>query len=235
MLQLGSHWSADARQLDLIRKEITSRHPELDAASIRLSAAKASVQKVALALGDGAGKFEELKTSVSSGYPPFAAIFSLKLNAAQKDGVVACLNGREQFLKVAYQVSFARDVAVRVTICGNVKTELDALPREATLEDCLKQVDDALAKGRLEEEISEEGPVPAELRARAERMTREKAANLLLTMLQRPPADPTDAELAATVGLGDTVTTADEKSTDVAGWFPDGSGSDHVRVLPGVA
>lgn len=102
ILQLGAQWAADD-QLLLKLKEHLARHFHLDQSLIRLSPAPLSIEKVVLALGDGAGQFDELATSSSSGYPPYSAIFNVRLTAEQKAQAIAALNGRQGFLTVTYR------------------------------------------------------------------------------------------------------------------------------------
>jgi hypothetical protein len=101
LLQLGAEWGVDDQLLARF-KHYLARHFHLDPSLIRLSPAPLSVEKVVLALGDGAGNFDELATSSSSGYPPYSAIFNVKLTTEQKANVISALNSRRDFLKITY-------------------------------------------------------------------------------------------------------------------------------------
>jgi hypothetical protein len=104
----------------------------------------------------------------------------------------------------------------------------------------MQAVERALAAGHLKQELVTDGPVAMELRDKAVRMMKEKAADALLGMIhpdsgkeQAKRSQATEARLQVAVELADMVDTAGERSTDVSSWFSDGTGKDHIKVLPG--
>ena len=233
ILQLGSNWKVDPSVLQALRSEAAKRHPEFDAATIRLSAGASSVQKVILSLGDGRGSFDVLQSSSSSGFPPYSAIFNARLTAQQKELAVAALNGRSGFLKIAYFVTVSALASIEVTIAGSVGDDLAKLDSSSTLEDCRHLIEAALMGGRLTRAASEQGPVSAEMRQKAQRLATEKAAGALLQMTRLAKSSPANTDLKVAAKLTDTVMTSEERSTDISSWFPGGTGPDHVKPLPG--
>lgn len=235
ILQLGAHWKAEADRLEALRNELVKRHPDIDPGAIRLSASAAAVQKVTVGLGDGSGRFEELQSSASSGFPPFTAIFNIRLTGEQKDRAIAALNGRSGFLRIAYLIRFTSDVSIEVVISGDVKADLEALSADATLEDCRARVSAGLDNGHLTQEVSENGPVPAEMKAKALTLAAEKAAEMLQSMVQQvtAPAPVSVSQLRVSAALSDTAVRSEERATDVSTWFPGGAGPDHVRPIGG--
>ncbi len=233
MLQLGSNWKAEGSQLEALRSELAKRHPEIDPSAIRLSTGASSVQKVTLALGNGQGSFDTLQSSTSSGFPPYSAIFNVRLTNEQKNRAVAALNGRSGFLKITYLVTVPEFLSVDVTIRGDVKDQLAALDSSATLADCRESVEAALADGRLTLEAADHGPVSDEMRRKAKRLATDKAAGALLQMIHVDPSPPADTQLEVKAALTDTAMISEERSTDISSWFAGGAGPDHVKPLPG--
>ena len=215
---------------------IARRFPTLALAQPALRPAPVSVAQVELALGDGQGAYETLKTAASSGFPPFAAIFAVSLTVAQKERVLAALNGREGFLTVTYRGALTATVVATATIAGDVYDDIAELGRAPALAKCLAQVARALELGRLTLEISET-EAPAELRERAADQARSKAARVMLRMAGDAatsswsrPASAT-AALTATARLEDTVQLPIERRADISAWFASGGGADQIRVV----
>lgn len=115
LLQLGVNWGADNQQLLDLKQHLAAQF-RLDPVLIRLAPAPLAIEQVVLAVGDGAGHFDELATSSSSGYGAYAAIFNVRLTTAQKERVVAALGGRQRFLTVTYrgQVTLAERSPVAI-------------------------------------------------------------------------------------------------------------------------
>jgi len=104
ILQLGVRWDADTSALEQLREQL-ARHLHSAPALIRLRPAW-TVERVTLTLRDqDAKQLTTLQTTTSSGYLPFAAIFSVTLTAEQKARVLAALSGREGELVVSYDGS----------------------------------------------------------------------------------------------------------------------------------
>jgi hypothetical protein len=146
---------------------------------------------------------------------------------------MAALNGRSGFLRIAYLVRFTSDVSVEVAISGDVKTDLDALKADATLEDCQARVTAGLEEGHLKQEVSEKGSVAADMKAKALRLAADKAAATLQGMIQRGTSPVAASQLRVSVFLADTAVKSEERTTDLSSWFPGGAGPDHVRPVGG--
>lgn len=236
ILQLGTKWEAEDALLGELKKHHAERF-QLEPALIRLSPVRVSVEGVTLALGDGEGRYQEVKTVSSSGYPPFSAIFNVQLNAEEKSRVAAALNGRRQFLTVTYRGLAPLEVSAETTIEGDAKADFAKLGKDATLTDCEMRIEIALAEGRLILRQAATPEAPVELRQKADRLAKEKAAAGLLRMVResagnlKPQLNLDESTLRATASLNTTLSIPIERSTDVSSWFPSGSGTDHIQIV----
>ncbi|MEP7337644.1 MAG: hypothetical protein ABI977_07845 [Acidobacteriota bacterium] len=102
ILQLGSRWAAKTQVVEELRAQVAATYG-LHPAVVRLQSAPLQIAYVALAIGDGDGRFTELQRNPSSGFAPLTAIFSAHLNAQQKTHAIAALGGRPGFLTVTWR------------------------------------------------------------------------------------------------------------------------------------
>jgi hypothetical protein len=109
ILQLGVQFTLSNATQKAALTKIAARQPLF--ASARLQPAFLTVRKVAVLLADGSGNLTELKSSVSSSFPPYAAIFSVNLTLAQATQAVGALNGRTGLVFVEYTITVPADVA----------------------------------------------------------------------------------------------------------------------------
>jgi len=103
-LQMTADWGLESTRRDEIHEDLvrqTGRDPD----RIRLEPSRDTVREVSLRLGDGAGAFETLKTSSSSGVPPFQSAFSVMLDGDQMARARRALSGAHGFLVVRYDVT----------------------------------------------------------------------------------------------------------------------------------
>lgn len=114
ILQLGAQFTLTAADQSAALAKIAARQPAF--ASARLQPAPISVQKAAVSMADATGKVVELKSTVSSGFPPYAAIFSITLTPDQAAQAIAAVNGRAGLLFVDYVI--ALPAAVAATLDG---------------------------------------------------------------------------------------------------------------------
>jgi len=73
------------------------------ASSPRLQPAPITIAKASLLLSGNGGQAHEIATSSSSLYPPFNAVFSATLDAANGALAIAAINGRSRVLSVQYR------------------------------------------------------------------------------------------------------------------------------------
>lgn len=245
MLQLEGRWWVDEAQLAALRAALAERFPEDDPASFELTSAPATVGKARLWQGDGGGELEPLAEVTSSGFPPYSAVFMLRLDARQKERVVAALHGREGFLSLSYDVALERPATVAAAVEGEVAEDLAALPPEPSLEECRRRIEAALEAGRLQLTLEADEAAPEALRAEVAAEAREQAAVVLAGMraaagpaptpapTPAPAAEPGRAHLRARAERSVRVAVEERPSADLASWFAAGQGASHIHVLPG--
>jgi hypothetical protein len=231
MLQLGSKWTVETDTLESLRDLIREEH-ELDPSLIMLSQVNASIDKVTLALGDGEKEFEDLATSASSGFPPYTALFNVQLTKEQKAPVMTSINGREKFLEVRYDIKLTFPVTAKVKISGDMKEDLETNKEELSPEDSMILIKNALSEGRLKIERSASEGTPDGLMEKAELMAHEEAARLIRQMSAKSETGIEESTIEATSSLTEMKDIQIKRITDVSSWFPEGTGSDHVQVLP---
>lgn len=103
-LQVTSDWGLDSARQDEIRGDL-ARQTGTDATRLRLEQSRDTVIEVVLQLGDGGGAFETLKTSKSSGVPPFQSAFSAMLDGDQISRARRALSGERGFLLIRYDIT----------------------------------------------------------------------------------------------------------------------------------
>ena len=230
ILQFGTQWSVEPSLLSKLMDDLSGMYPDLPKELIRLSPAQNSVSGVTLSIGDGIGKFDELQSVKSSGYPPFAALFNVQLSSLDKTRGVASLNGRRDFLKVGYKGSLPVEREARVSISGDVSQEVSALDKSASIVDALAIVESAISKGTLKIEASEDEGVSQDLRDNTNRQAREKAASIIMA-IAISAGNSGQAKLESTVSRTETAQVPLESATDISSWFPGGTGADHIIVV----
>ncbi len=101
-LQFGVHFDLPAGGEAALAAEIAKAQPDL--ASERLQPAMVNVQHIGVRLADGAGANTEIASSTGSAFPPYAAVFSIPLTAAQGAQAISAVGGRSGILSVEYTV-----------------------------------------------------------------------------------------------------------------------------------
>jgi len=81
-LHLTADWGLDSARRDQVHDDL-ARQTGIDTTRLRLEQSRDTVTEASLQLGDGEGAFETLKTSRSSGMPPFQSAFSIMLDGDQ--------------------------------------------------------------------------------------------------------------------------------------------------------
>jgi hypothetical protein len=96
-LQAGALFALNARDTTALTKYAAQLAP-----SPRLNPAPIGIVKATLMLTGSDGQAHEIARSTSSLYPPFSAIFSTTLDAANGAIAIAAINGRAGVLSVEY-------------------------------------------------------------------------------------------------------------------------------------
>jgi hypothetical protein len=193
------------------------------------------VESVTLAVGDGHGNFEDLKTETSSGYPPYNAVFSLQLTSAQKERIVSALSGQKGMLAIRYHASLSEPVKADTTIEGDVKSYLARVEADATQEDLLDYIERAVTEGSLS--LKQTGTASEGLTRKSLLLAKEQAAATLQRLAGGGPEQSSDRDeqntstLKASASLSENATSPLESSADVSSWFPEGNGKKYVQFL----
>lgn len=230
ILQLSSQWD-NSIQLEELRKYLANKFPELKLAAIRLQSAPLVVEEVRLTLKDNAGNPEVLGTSNSSGHPPFSAVFSVQLSNEQKAQAISAFNGHKGFLTISYQASLSVECFAEVSVTGDITKDFNKLNKDAVLEDCLRQIEEAIAQQRLALKDFVSPEAPEALLEKTVQLAKEKAAELLLQIAQGTAKDISQSKFRATATLTETIPVSLERSIDVTSWFPKGNGLEHLQVI----
>ena len=159
------------------------------------------------------------------------------MSAEQKPRVASAVSGHNGLLRVTYHGSLTIPVAVSTTIVGDVREAVRDLARSATLDDARAQIEQALRNRHLLITQSHPDGAPDDLVTMVDTMAREQAAALLLNMSQQLPTSATVDASKFTVNATRTITQAMplESASDVASWFPGGSGADMWRLVERVS
>lgn len=230
MLQLSSQWDIPSAQLNGLKTYLEKQFPPLKSSTMRLSPAPVEVEKVTLTLTDQAGEPEILETARSSGHPPFSTVFSVQLSNEQKAQAISAFNGRKDILTVTYHAFLPKPVSAETKITGNVRSILNQLAKDASLQECLQQIEIAIAQNQLKLEQQADPEAPESLQQRTEQLVKQKAAELLQQMVKGATrADPNHLKVTAT--LTETIPVTLVRSTDVSSWFPNGKGLDYLQLI----
>lgn len=231
ILQIGTRLTIEPDLLESLRKFLPQQYPGIEPASIRLAMAPISIEGVSLSLGDGTGKFEKLKTERSSSYIPFNAIFNVTLDAVGKTKTVSAINGNRGFLKATYSILLPVEYAARTSITADVKNDLVAIGRNATIKDALARVESGIGTGTFRVDRTADPGASDEMKEKVDRLAKDKAAAMLLNMALNPNLDWDKARLDTSAYLTENIPKNFERSTDVGSWFPAGSGANHIQVV----
>jgi hypothetical protein len=227
-LQFGARWAVDSQTLESVRAGISQKFPDRPLNLIRLVPAPVSIKGVTLQITDGR-VLKVVQTVLSSGYPPYTAVFSVTLDGASVARAISSIQGNSDMMAVRYDVILSLQTSVEATIKGDLQADLAALDNTAQLSDCKVDIGTAIQAGRLIVQYTNDG-APTELRQKAYDSAVEKAAIYLYQLLQSPVTpDSTLLEVSVTAtGVQDTALTP---LTDVATWIPSGHSGDYINVV----
>jgi hypothetical protein len=101
-LALSAQWDPPAERLEQLRAQLADLNSELDPALIKLAPPQLEVGDITLGTQAG-GRFHELRTVRSSGFPPWTAAFNLELDEAATEAAQAALAGRRKRLLLRFK------------------------------------------------------------------------------------------------------------------------------------
>jgi hypothetical protein len=235
-LQLGARLAASEETLQALREELAVRLKLADSGQVILALGPLQVQSATLAVGDGAGNYQELCRSQTSGYPPFTALFQVQTDAARQAAVTAALNGREGFLRVSYAATISLPVQARARIRGDARDLLAELAQASRGDDlpglARSLVESALEHGALTLELeTSEGATP-ELSAKVSEQAKAHLVEMLVQARRGTLQLPDQAGVEAEVALTELDDQPLELVGDVASWLG-GKGAEHITLPPG--
>jgi hypothetical protein len=117
ILQLGAQLTMSAAALSTAAAEIARQQPSF--ASAQLQPGFVTVHEVNLMLADPSGAATTLKTSHSSGFPPYNVVFSVTLTPAQTAAAESAIMGRTGLLFVDYKISLPPEL--KVSLGGEIE------------------------------------------------------------------------------------------------------------------
>lgn len=155
MLQLACRWDIDRVLLTKLNTALLQMLRSEGLTTINFSAPSLNVKEVRLELADKNKKYTTLQSATSSGFPPYNAVFNLKINNEQKDQVLHTLNGTDDHMRIVYVVN----VPVTHTSTATLKGLLNKIKGLEDLESGNKSIneifDQALEDGIFEINIYE--------------------------------------------------------------------------------
>lgn len=224
--------------------EIKSKYPDADRPSLEIG--EFSDPQVTLQIKQGKEDLYTIGPQASSGLGQQNVSLQEDLTSQEKDLVTAAFGGQQGNLIATYTTSFSLAAEIDVTIAGDIAHDLKELAPEppkksffggskpakkVTLAECLKQVNDSIAAGRLKMTIDATPNVSEELRSKVEGEAK--------TMIAREDLLATIDSLGATAGTmtehsvsrnshgsSGAVKYSVSRSLDVGQWFSQHGGGD---------
>lgn len=225
-VQLGVHWDLTSSQLKDLEQYLRRQFPDLTSAP-RLSPELLSIDDVKLVLQMPDRSTSLLASTSSAGYPPFTALFNVVLDGARFAQASSALTGREDVLKVQYDISGQSNLTCTASVSGDVRPDLQELDADADLEACRSRIESAIIDGRLQVTISGDS-VSVDLRAKTVDTAKDHAAKTLQRMLTGTDAGLDAANLTASATLTDMKPVKLVREADVGQWF---SGRNAVKAF----
>jgi hypothetical protein len=102
-LQFGVHFDLPAGGETQLAAQMAQAEPAL--ANARLQPAPVQVRHIGVKLADETGAATEIASSTGSGFPPYAAVFSIPLTPAQAAQAISAVGGRRGVLSVEYTMN----------------------------------------------------------------------------------------------------------------------------------
>src|SRR5215510_2650644 len=219
--QLGVHWDLTQKQIEDLQEFLRQQFPDLTSAPIlRLESLTVDDVKLVLQMPDRSSTV--LATSTSAGFPPFTALFNVALDAPRFAQASMALSGRENVMKVQYDISGQSAVSCTATISGDVRQDVQEMDAAADIDACRARIESAISDGRIHLTVSD-GDVSARVRDKAVETAKDRAAKLLQRMLAATDPDLDAAHLLASATLRDMRPVKLVREADVGRWFTSGN------------
>ncbi|MER9115696.1 hypothetical protein NKH93_03620 [Mesorhizobium sp. M0954] len=190
-LIFSARWGATNEDIEALRREIAARSGQPDAAQTPLSFAPITSPLCNALIGDGRGTFEIAASSATSGYPPYAAVFDLALEAEWLASARAGVREQAGFLAVEYLARHRMPIKARARFRAPAAL-MDGLRLDS--EDLAEQLDDAIRDGRASIAIEVDGAPDGKI----SQTLHSKLFALIAATIRQSPAHRTvgDADIA---------------------------------------
>ncbi|UVT16504.1 MAG: hypothetical protein H8K04_02760 [Nitrospira sp.] len=235
ILKLGARWGPEEKTLDAFRRDIVDQFPtrRLTSSMVRLTHSPITMRSADLVVTCENGRSEFLQSVATSGFPPFMAIFNVRLNAVAKASVIRALHGTPHLLTVKYRGCFTSPLPLSASISGDARDEVRALRPSSTVAEARALVDRALASGQFTLTRHSPRGMPTGIEDLVEEEVRMAAARALGWLVQRQAtvADPEVLRFAVTISKALNMEIPFDIATDVSTWFPRTQGNTHIRVV----
>jgi len=228
VLQLGVHWDVSGERLRSLGDYLRGRFQL--AAPPQLTMDRVSVDAVKLDLSMPDGRSESIASTTSSGYLPFAALFNVPLDAAHFGQSRLAMTGRQQILKVTYEISGQSLAYCTATISGDARQDVQDLQSNAEAADCRRQIDTSLVEGRLQLAVTGDDVSDA-FRTRVVNAAKDQASGLLQKMLGGNDATLDAAHLESSVTLAEARPAKMTREADIGTWFG-GMSAANILITP---
>ncbi|UVT19101.1 MAG: hypothetical protein H8K03_14965 [Nitrospira sp.] len=235
ILKLGAQWGPEEKTLDAFRRDIVDEFStrRLTLSTIRLIHSPITMRSADLVVTCENGRSELLQSVATSGFPPFMAIFNVRLNAVAKASVIRALHGSPYLLTVKYRGCFTSPLPLSASISGDARDEVRALRPSSTVAEARALVDRALASGQFTRTRHSPRGMPTSIENVVEEEVRMAAAKALGWLVQRQAtvADPEVLRFAVMISKTLNMELPFDITTDVSAWFPRAQGNTHIRAV----
>lgn len=161
MIDLGSsgyllftaRWASSPSDLEALRHELAARAGLEDAGRITLSFAPVQSPRCDVSIRDGDGEYPVIATSTTSGFPPYNAVFNLRLDGDRLAGAKAAIDGTRDVMRVEYRADLPATTAATArfqSTAGDLLAWLRSHETEGGLRTLLEE---AIRSGRAEIQI----------------------------------------------------------------------------------
>jgi len=170
-LMFTARWAASASDVEALRSEIASRVGVHDRGEVRLSFAPVESPRCDVSFRKNDGVDRQVATSRTSGYPPYSAVFNLRLEGDDLIAAKAAIGGRRNVLRVEYTADLPSPISATARFQSTADDLMPWLRSRPAGEGLRASLDEAIRSGRAEVLVntSAEGDreLIDELRARA--------------------------------------------------------------------
>jgi hypothetical protein len=139
-------WAAPEADLEALRQELATRLDDASPTAIRLAFMPVTEPRCAALAGDGAGSFETVATSTTSGIPPYDAVFNLALSGERR-AVAGARVGRPGLLALEYVAGLPETVSGTAAFTAQTDRLAASVAARPDALDLVPLLDEAVREG----------------------------------------------------------------------------------------